>query len=163
MHAFVLEIIYSNYLRNVCPSIHISIFFALRFQLFKIYIFDLNCKLTFQSLLLLLFKVSNQEPERTPSDEKRLGQSFGSDWPQFAKILLFHWSAKFIQSKNRFQTFWPHSLSERTLWGGLLTDFCQCESFIPWKQWKTVDWQDVQVLLAFTSCAMKMNQLVWQC
>lgn len=27
MHKLVLEIIYSNYLRNVCPNIHISILF----------------------------------------------------------------------------------------------------------------------------------------
>lgn len=64
---FVLEIIYSNYLRSVCPNIRISIF-VWKFQLFKIYILNLNCKLTLQSLffwLLLFSKCQIRTREKT--------------------------------------------------------------------------------------------------
>lgn len=95
MHKFVLEIIYSNYLRDVCLNIHISIF-LLRSRLFKMYILNLNCKLTPQSILLFS-KCQIGTREKTPRPKPL-------SWfmPQFARIILCYWSVE-IDQLNRLK------------------------------------------------------------
>lgn len=57
-----MQVCFGNYLFKLfkkCMSKHPYQYFVLRFQLFKMYILNLNCKLTLQSLFFLF--VSNQD------------------------------------------------------------------------------------------------------
>lgn len=59
MHKFVLEIIYSNYLRNVCPNIHISIF-VLKISIVKNVHFEPQLQAN-SPKPFFVFKVSNRD------------------------------------------------------------------------------------------------------
>lgn len=83
------QVHFGNYLFKLfkkCMSKHPYQYFVWRFQFFKMYVLNLNCKLTLQSLLFFcLFSKCQIRPRPKPQF-----------WfvPQFAKIILFHWSAE---------------------------------------------------------------------